>query len=65
MWFRLSPESTSRGCRSGSVACPAGAGAMEETLLLAERLPEEETMAFRINAPETNTVPELTLVQVC
>lgn len=59
------PKDHVHRCRSGSAACPAGAGAMEETLLLAERLPEEETMAFRINALETNTDPELTLVQVC
>lgn len=61
MWFSLIPENRVTLYKLESLASPAGAGAgaVKEVLLLAEMLPEEKTMDFRINRSKTNTVPKL------
>ena len=64
MWFSLIPETRVTLYKSESLASPAGAGAVKETLLLAERLPEEKTTDFRINRSKTNTVPKLGTVEM-
>lgn len=45
------------------MACPAGARAMRKTVLLAEMLPEEETVDHRISISKTNTIPKFTVAE--